>query len=50
MAAPDSRARRALAYAPAGALTAVLAAVTVREVLTRAGTPAAPLDDTYIHF
>jgi hypothetical protein len=50
MAAPDSRARRALAYAPAAALAAVLAAVTLREVLVRVGAPAAPLDDTYIHF
>jgi hypothetical protein len=50
MPAPDSRGRRALAYAPAGALSVVLAAITLREVLTRSGGPAAPLDDTYIHF
>src|SRR5215471_17907168 len=50
MAPPESRARRALAYAPAGVLSFVLAAITVHEVLTRAGAPSAPLDDTYIHF
>lgn len=50
MAAPESPARRALAYAPAGVLSFVLAAITVHEVLTRAGAPSAPLDDTYIHF
>jgi hypothetical protein len=48
--AATGRVRRALPYAPAGVLSAVLAVVTIRAVLARAGGPAAPLDDSYIHF
>ncbi|HVW25924.1 MAG TPA: hypothetical protein VHC69_11185 [Polyangiaceae bacterium] len=51
---PSDRARRALhdalPYAPALAIAAVLGFVTLRAVIARAGMPAAPLDDTYIHF
>ncbi|HEX4335206.1 MAG TPA: hypothetical protein VH062_04790 [Polyangiaceae bacterium] len=53
MAAPDLAGRtlrRALPYAPAGAVAAALGYLTVRTVLERVGGPGAPLDDTYIHF
>jgi hypothetical protein len=54
MSPPESlprRARRALlAYAPLAAATAALAFITTREVLSRGGGPACPLDDAYIHF
>jgi hypothetical protein len=42
--------RSALPYSPALLIAAALGVVTVRAVLARAGMPAAPLDDTYIHF
>jgi hypothetical protein len=42
--------RRALPYAPALAVSAVLFVMTTRLVLARAGGPAVPLDDSYIHF
>jgi hypothetical protein len=48
--APETTRARSLAYVPAGVCAAVLAFVTVREVIARSGGPAAPLDDTYIHF
>ncbi len=52
--AATERARRALGRAmpllPAAIVAGALSVVTVRAVLARAGAPAAPLDDTYIHF
>ena len=42
--------RHALLYAPAFAVSAALFVMTARLVLSRAGGPAVPLDDAYIHF
>jgi hypothetical protein len=47
---PGTRAEAILAYAPLAAATAALGIVTTRAVLARAGGPAVPLDDAYIHF
>jgi hypothetical protein len=39
-----------LSYVPLAMATAVLGVVTTRALLARAGGPAVPLDDSYIHF
>lgn len=48
---PETRAVPAgLSYAPLALATTLLAIITTRAVLAKAGGPAVPLDDSYIHF
>ncbi len=47
---PDDRLARWLPFVPVVLATAWLARVTTRNVLAKAGEPAVPLDDAYIHF
>lgn len=46
----ESWSNRALPYAPVALVTFWLARTTTRTILAKAGEPAVPLDDAYIHF